>query len=340
MRSGPSEKIMDIDARRKMGAILRVLDRSESPLGSALISRKLAESGVELCERMVRYYLEVADSKGLTKNLGRRGRVITDLGCREMDATVALDKVGFVNSRIDELAYRMTFDEATLSGTLVINISVVNTRERRRTLKEVSRVMQARLGVGKFVLETNFPEQILRHVDVPEHHITIGTVCGVTLNGVLLNHGITMINRFGGLLDLVDGTPVRFSHIIDYAGSTVDPLEVFIKSKMTSVDKAARTGAGCIGASFREISVAALPAARAVIDRLEEIGLSGVIMIGKPNQPLLDIPVSAGHVGLIVAGGLNPIAAIEEAGTPTLSRAMFNLCEFERLRAVGMIAGR
>ena len=101
---------------------------------------------------------------------------------------------------------------------------------------------------------------------------------------------------------------------------------------MTSVRQAVRTGTGSIGASFREISIAALPAAKSIIEKLEKIGLGEVLMIGKPNQPLLDVPVSTGHVGLIVAGGLNPIAAIEEQGIPTSNNALHSLCQFEQLR--------
>ena len=54
-------------------------------------------------------------------------------------------------------------------------------------------------------------------------------------------------------------------------------------------------------------------------------------MIGKPGRPLLDIPVSEGRVGMIVAGGLNPMAAVEESGIATENIAMGALFEFERL---------
>ena len=55
------------------------------------------------------------------------------------------------------------------------------------------------------------------------------------------------------------------------------------------------------------------------------------MMIGKPGRPLLDIPVSEGRVGMIVAGGLNPIAAVEESGIATENVAMGSLFEFEQL---------
>jgi repressor of nif and glnA expression len=36
----------------------------------------------------------------------------------------------------------------------------------------------------------------------------------------------------------------------------------------------------------------------------------------------LDVPVSQGRVGLVLAAGLNPMAAVAEAGIETVNRAM------------------
>jgi len=329
---------MDIEKRRKIAAILRVLANSDSPLGSSAISSTLAEMGINLRERMVRNYLELTDGQGLTKNLGRRGRVLTELGSKELDVGIAVDKVGFVNSRIDELSYKMTFDDRKLTGNIILNVSLIETWHERRTLEDIASVIGAGYGMGQYLL-IGYSGQTLQGMTVPNGHMAVGTICSVTLNGVLLRHGVPMISRFGGLLDMLDRTPVRFSQIINYDASTIDPLEIFIKSKMTSVNKAVATGTGSIGVSFREISIAALPAAKAVIDRLAKAGLASVIMVGKPNQPLLDVPVSTGRVGIIVAGGLNPIAAIEEAGLATTNRAMHNLCDFSQLQRIETITG-
>ncbi len=47
------------------------------------------------------------------------------------------------------------------------------------------------------------------------------------------------------------------------------------------------------------------------------------------------IAAIAGRVGIIVAGGLNPIAAVEEVGIDTSNRALHGLCDFEKLRGIG-----
>lgn len=304
-------------------------------MGSSTISKQLNSVGIDLRDRMVRYYLDLTDQNGLTKNLGRHGRIITTLGRKELDNAVAIDKVGFINSRIDELTYQMKFDETTLTGTVILNISMIKTSDNRQILNKVAQVMKAKLGMGRF-FQISYAGQNIHNLleKVSDNHITVSTICSVTINGILLRYGISMTSRFGGLLDLQDGVPVRFSQIINYDASTIDPLEIFIKSKMTSVSQAMRTGTGSIGASFREIPAASLPQAKDIIENLDKIGLGCVLMIGRPNQPLLDIPVSIGHVGLIVAGGLNPIAAIEESSVVTINRTLHHLCNFDQLQPV------
>ena len=54
-------------------------------------------------------------------------------------------------------------------------------------------------------------------------------------------------------------------------------------------------------------------------------------MLGKPGRPLLDIPVSEGSTGMIVVGGLNPLAAVEETGIPTENLAMKLLFNFNKM---------
>ncbi|HCG98663.1 MAG TPA: hypothetical protein DE036_02330, partial [Actinobacteria bacterium] len=41
--------------------------------------------------------------------------------------------------------------------------------------------------------------------------------------------------------------------------------------------------------------------------------------------------VSPGRMGLVVMGGLNPLAALEESGIKTDSKAMSTLIDFDRL---------
>ena len=55
-----------------------------------------------------------------------------------------------------------------------------------------------------------------------------------------------------------------------------------------------------------------------------------LLAIGTPNQPLFDIPVGEGRAGLIVTGGLNPIAALCEAGVPVTFQSLAEVEDIAR----------
>ena len=338
---------MSKDRRQVMAAILRVLDEAGRPAGSTRIARSLRAAGIDLEQRMVRNYLAMTDAEGLTVNLGRPGRRLTDRGRQELAATGAIDKVGFIDARGEELAYTMTFDLRRRRGTVVLNLSTVPHDKLEEARRIVASVLKAGLGMGRFgILDATGtaaagpladrragpPAGWRAGLATSDAEAVIGTVCALTLNGLLGAAGVPVVSRFGGLLEIQDGEPYRFTHIIRYDGTTLDPIEIFIKARMTSVQAAATSGHGIIGASFREVPAIALPGVHKVVRQMEEAGLGGMVVVGRPGRPLAEIPVDRGRAGLIVAAGLNPIAAVQEAGIPTENRAMARLCEFQDLQ--------
>jgi repressor of nif and glnA expression len=166
---------------------------------------------------------------------------------------------------------------------------------------------------------------------VPAGYVGVGTVCSITLNGVLLGQKIPMSSRFGGLLEIQDSKPTRFVAIINYDGTSLDPLEIFIKSGMTDYLGATGDGNGLIGAGFREIPAQTRERVMEIAEKLEKIGLGGFLTIGMPNGNVSEIPVSEGNVGAIVIGGLNPIAILEEAGFEVHSRALSGIVPYHLL---------
>ena len=319
--------MVNSDSQRKIAAILRVLEEAGRPLGSTKIARGLRVAGIDLEQRMVRNYLDAMDAAGLTVTLGRRGRELTEQGRREFATAFVIDKIGFVDARADELAYNMTLDLTRYRGTVIVNLSTIPAAYLDDARRQITTVIRARLGMGHYgILATSgggVPGLAIAAGDA-----VIGTVCSLTLNGLLRAEGIPTLSRFAGLLEIRDGQPRRFTHAIQYAGTTLDPIEIFIKAGMTRVLDAARTGTGLVGASFREVPAVALPHVQKVIQQMDEAGLGGLALLGEPSRPLLEIPVSHGRAGLIVAAGLNPLAAVQEAGIPTENRAMARLCEF------------
>jgi repressor of nif and glnA expression len=321
---------MDARARKRAVAILRALHEAGRPLGASRLARELEAMGIDMSQRTVRYYLALLDHEGLTRSRGKKGREITPRGEQELANSFVAEKVGFIAAKVDELAYQMTFQTRRRAGTIILNVSTVPAERVTEALREMALAFEAGLGMGRLAC-LGRPGEALGRFRVPEGRFAIGTVCSVTLNGILLAAGIPTTSRFGGLLEVVDGQPARFTEMIYYDGSSLDPLEIFISGHMTSVREAARTGHGIIGASFREIPGVAVPRVRKLCARLERIGLGALTTVGKPNRPLLEVPVPEGRAGLVVVGGLNPVAAVEEAGIETHNRALTGLFDFEQL---------
>ena len=319
-------------------AILKVLSELEGqPAGAARITERLASSGIKLQPRTVRFYLLQLDQEGLTILTSRRkGRTITPAGREELGRANVLEKVGFVQAKVDTLSYRMSLNVEHNAGQLITNVALLKNPDRSRAMAEIKPVFEQGLGMGDRCCLIPSSETFAGHT-VPGGCTGIGTVCSVTLNGVLLASGIPVTSRFGGLVEMRDRHPVRFTELIEYAGTTADPLEMYIRAGMTRVRECVKTGNGIIGASFREIPSVALEQAQRIFRLMARHHLGGVLTIGRPGQPLLDVPVPEGRTGFIVVGGLNPVAALTEAGIPCTLESLSGLEEasrFERLTDV------
>jgi len=100
---------------------------------------------------------------------------------------------------------------------------------------------------------------------------------------------------------------------------------------MTSVGQAARKGEGRILANFREIPAICQPVAKKVIAGLKEADLGGVLIMGEVSKSLSEVSVELNKVGMILTGGLNPVAAAVESGIEVENRAMSTLMEYQDL---------
>jgi HTH-type transcriptional regulator, global nitrogen regulator NrpRI len=316
---------------KTMLAILKVLEKhSDTILGSRELSRKLKMYGIQLTERTVRYHLRILDERGFTKVFGKEGRMITQRGKEELSQALVSEKVGFIISKIETLSYLANLDLDKNEGAIILNVSYFPEEKLKEALRIMKPVFSSPYIMCDKVVLHKGGEKI-GDIPVPEGQAGFGTVCSVTINGIFLKAGIPITSWFGGVLHIEESEPSRFTALIGYEGSSLDPLEIFIKSKMTDVCGAVKNHSGKILASFREIPVVCVEKAMQLKELMREKGMGGILLLGNPNQPLLEIPVSMDKAGMIVVGGLNPIAALEEAGIPTISKAMSTLYRFSDL---------
>jgi len=325
------------DVERKVLAILSVLGDCHEAVGSRIISKRLKDMGIELGERAIRYHLRLMDEKGLTQLAGRMdGRLITELGQAELKKAMVTHKVGFALSRIEMLAFRTNFDWDKRAGLIPANVSFFRKEDFNRALRVMKPIFRAGLCASDLVAVANEGESI-GDLLVPEGKTALATVCSIVVNGTLLKAGVPIDSKFGGILQIRNRSPLRFVELIHYDGSSLDPSEIFIRANMTSVTKVAEDGNGEILANYREISAICQPLAEKIVAKLKDAGLGAILLMGNVSEPVCEIPIDINRIGIVLFGGLNPVAAAVEAGITSESHAMSILVDYQTLVKVSEV---
>ena len=282
--------------------ILRILSVQEKPTGSKLIADELKNKGFNLGERAVRYHMQILDEKGYTERRGYSGRVITDLGREKLEKGLIYDQVDFIHSKFEEMIYLTDFNYMEQKGNVVVNTSTIYNEESINILEEI---FKSGLSVSPYV-----------HLNKVENNdeIEVTTICGTTIDGILLNEGIASQLQYGGLLQIEDSRPIKFTDIISYRKTSITPLDAFTNSGLTSVLDVIKTGNGIIPANFRLIPGVSRQKTVDIINKLNKIGINGVIGISDEGKDILGLPVPDGMVGICIIGGIAPFCALKELG--------------------------
>ncbi|MBN1375306.1 MAG: DUF128 domain-containing protein [Dehalococcoidia bacterium] len=322
------------DVERKITAILQILSDSRLPMGSRNISKLLAEKGIRLGERAVRYHLKIMDERGMTRSARHKdGRTITGPGLEELRNSLVTDKIGFVNTKIERLAYQTTAGLRSGTGMVPIDVSFFKKEDYARALKVMLPVFKGGFCSSGMVAVAMEGSKIGDAV-VPPGHVGLATLCNVAVNGCLLKSGIPAQARFGGLLQIKEGQPFRFVDLVEFSGSTLDPAYIFLTGRMTDVINASAKGEGKVLAGYHEIPMLSVGKAQELLQRMKNSQLISFAIAGKPGERLYEVPFNHEKVGLVTLSGLNPAAAAAESGIYVSNRAMCGMIEVARLRPV------
>jgi repressor of nif and glnA expression len=249
------------------------------------------------------------------------------------EITIMSVPLKFVNHSIEDFAMQVTFDPATGDGRVVYNLSVIKNEDLDfavSTLKDAYKTGVTVSGRVKFLPSG---DKTTGYV-VPKGFTGICTICSITFDGVLIRRGIPITPIGGGVVEIEKRTPIRFTHIILYEHTTIDPLQVLFSQKTTAITSVMRTGSGSILANIREFHMEAEHHVGAVLDELAGSSLSGILEVGMPNLPLLGVPVSPQFVAIAAVGGTNPMAAIREGGRWVQTQAMKGLMDISQMEEI------
>ena len=67
---------------------------------------------------------------------------------------------------------------------------------------------------------------------------------------------------------------------------------------------------------------------------LKDVGIGGVYVLGNTGEPVCQVAVGLSRVGMVLLGGLNPVAAVVEAGIEVENIAESGMIDFQQLVSV------
>jgi repressor of nif and glnA expression len=91
-------------------------------------------------------------------------------------------------------------------------------------------------------------------------------------------------------------------------------------------------GSGKLLANFREIPSPCRKIAAEKVSQLKEAGIGGVYALGNTSEAVCQITVGLNRVGMVLLGGLSPVATVVEAGLDVENMAESGLVEFAQLK--------
>jgi repressor of nif and glnA expression len=239
-------------------------------------------------------------------------------------------EIMFVSSKIESMMYEVTFDPVQRKGKIIVNTSSVDEADIKKALDVIRQAVYSGLSVSPYV-KIIHPGEKIGNVKIEKGKIGIATACSITIDGVLLKTGIPVKPKFGGVVEIKHGSPLRFTDILAYDSTTIDPLDVLMSQELTSVAEMINTGSGKILANLREAPMAARDRIEEMLGSLVEAGFSCILEVGQPNSDILGVQVGRDKIGIAVIGGTNPMALVQEQGIDINTQETSALLDIEEM---------
>lgn len=229
----------------------------------------------------------------------------------------------FTLSRIDNLMHQVSFDPAEMKGKIITNTSFVERERLQETLAVFSDAIQAGLSVSPLI---KLVEE--------GRYVRIKTACSLTICGVLLKKGIPVRPKGGGLVEVIGREPTRFTDMLMYWATTVDPIDLLTAQGLSDIAAMMRTGNGRILGNLHEAPMLARERIEEVLDQLSVAEFAGVLELGEPNMDVLGVFVERDHVGIALIGGTNLVAAAQEMGIAVKHESISDLTDVSEMKHI------
>ncbi len=233
-------------------------------------------------------------------------------------------------SKIENMMYEITFDPERKKGKIIVNISIAKESDLKKIIGLFRQAVHSGLAVSPYI-KIILPGEKLGNYEIEKGNVGIATACSITIDGVLLKAGIPVKPKLGGVVEIHEGLPLRFTEVLAYDSTTIDPLDVFMSQELTSVTQMINTGTGKILANLREAPMSARDRIELVLDSLVKAGFSCILEVGEPNNDILGVQVGRDKMGIAVIGGTNPMALVQEKDIEIMTNELSILYDIEEM---------
>ncbi len=219
--------------------------------------------------------------------------------------------------------HQVSFNPVEMKGTIITNTSLVEKERLNETLAIFFDIIQSGLSVSPLIM-----------LGEEKGLVKIKTACSLTISGVLLKAGIPVRPKGGGLIEVVERAPTRFTDMLMYWATTIDPIDVLTSQELTDITGMMRTGNGRILGNLQEAPMLARDKIEEVLDLLTVAEFTGVLELGEPNMNVLGVSVERDHVGIALVGGTNLVAAAQECGIRIRHESISDLTDVTEMKHI------
>jgi hypothetical protein len=270
---------MATDLDRRAYDLLKLIDGNE-PIGSIRLVDLMQQRGYSIKGRTIRLLLSDLDEAGLTTKVPGKGRRLTVEGRNELRRGDVTGRLQQIRERISVLTSQVTYDPAENTGELVTSVAYVAPEALADALDALERLSASPLG------------PVLVAAERADDRVRLAFPSSITLDGVLLSHGISADLLTAGLVEYrppgagaAGDEPgiVRYVDTISGEGSSMDVVSLLIEAGRTDVASVLDGETGLLIVDERQFPLTRFAEGRDLATTTRR-ALGGVVDVARPRE--------------------------------------------------------
>lgn len=337
------EMAPDLDRRRY--DILRLVDR-HGPIGSIQLVELMQLHGYSIKDRTIRLALSELDEQGFTEKVPGKGRTLTQKGREELSQGDVNGRLEQVRTRIATFTSKVSYDPVEDSGALVASSVDVDEADVDEALSLIDDLEAQPLGPVPMSIAATGEN------DAGDYRFLAPS--SITLDGVLLNHGINSDLLTAGIVEYepskretteteygtLGGQILRYTDIINGEGSSIDVVSLLIEANRSDMESVIEDGEnGFLLSDDRTFPINRFEEARDLTIATRS-ALGGAVQFKRPREERQfhrgDLPWGFGSITYVGTGEL-VLSMLSEYGIAASWSTLHGIVarnEFDRVRAL------